>query len=397
MIFLGPLYSPYEEAELLKNSKHGLSNATNQFQMDLLYGFIENNADLKIINVLPVGTFPRHYNKLYMKNREWSYENADCFEIGGINLPFIKQWQREHRVRKYLKKIVKEDSHIVIYSTYLPFLRAVKSLPESIKISLVIADLPEFYDLGRTSKLRTILRKINNNAIYKVMSRIDGYVLLTEQMADFLKIKDKPYTIVEGVWNKRQLSKEKSVSTAKNTEKKVIFYAGTLHEKYGIKNLLDAFALIEDSDVELWLCGTGDYEHKIVASAEKDSRIKYYGYVSSEKANQLRAEASVLVNPRTNEGEYTKYSFPSKTMGYLASGIPVVAYKLDGIPEEYNNYLNIVSGNSAEDLKNKLSDVLYDTAGVYKKRAENAVSFVETEKSAKAQALKIIELMDKLN
>ena len=38
------------------------------------------------------------------------------------------------------------------------------------------------------------------------------------------------------------------------------------------------------------------------------------------------------VNPRQNNEEFTKYSFPSKTMEYLASGVPVVAYKLDGIP-----------------------------------------------------------------
>lgn len=390
MIFLGPYYSPKEEKQLLSHSKRSLSNATNQFQTDLLCGLLDNNADLKIINVLPVGTFPKHFNKLFLENKKWEFDGCDCTEVGGINLPVLKQWQREFRVRRLLNKMVKVDNEIIIYSTYLPFLRAIRCLPKSVKITLIIADLPEFYDLGKTTGVRNILRKINNRFIYKCFSRINGYVLLTEQMADFLKIKDKPYTVVEGVWNE----KKNEVSTLTKSDKKVIFYAGALYRKFGIIKLLEAFELIEDPDVELWLCGSGDIEKEILERSEQDKRIKFFGYVSSEKAEELRKSATVLVNPRTNEGEYTKYSFPSKTMGYLASGIPIVAYKLDGIPDEYDEYMNLIKGHKIEDLKEKLCEVLYDTEDVYLKKAKEAIDFLNTKKTAKIQAKKIIDLMN---
>ena len=37
----------------------------------------------------------------------------------------------------------------------------------------------------------------------------------------------------------------------------------------------------------------------------------------SEKANEILQQADVLVNPRQNDDEYTKYSFPSKNIEYL--------------------------------------------------------------------------------
>ena len=49
--------------------------------------------------------------------------------------------------------------------------------------------------------------------------------------------------------------------------------------------------------------------------------------------------ADVLVNPRPNNEEYTKYSFPSKNIEYLMTGKPVVAYMLDGMPAHYKKFL----------------------------------------------------------
>ena len=101
------------------------------------------------------------------------------------------------------------------------------------------------------------------------------------------------------------------------------------------------------------------------------------------------------MNPRSNEGEYTKYSFPSKTMDYLASGIPVVMYKLDGIPEEYDPYLYYIKGNSSEDIKNALVSILEKS---WEERVEIGAAgreFVLNNKNAKHQAKKILDMMQK--
>ena len=103
--------------------------------------------------------------------------------------------------------------------------------------------------------------------------------------------------------------------------------------------------------------------------------------------------ATVLVNPRKNVGEYTKYSFPSKIMEYLSSGVPAVAYKLDGIPSEYDGYINYVLGDGAEEFAKVLTNVCECKDGTYSSRAINARDYVLSNKCAAVQAEKILKML----
>ena len=49
------------------------------------------------------------------------------------------------------------------------------------------------------------------------------------------------------------------------------------------------------------------------------------------------------VNPRPGAADFTRYSFPSKTLEYLDAGKPVLAYRNDGIPPEYDEHLLYIS------------------------------------------------------
>lgn len=392
MIFLGPMYQARKEEELLALLRHGISNAPNQYQSDLIAGFIANDVKPTVINVLPVGTWPRSFRKPILHSETWTLEDQMCYEVGSVNLPVIKQWQREVRVKKLLRRLIREDQEVVVYSAYLPFLRAVQKLPKSVNVTLIVTDLPEYYDFGKVSALRRILRKMNNAMISRAISRVDRYVLLTEQMAAKMGVQNKPYTIVEGIWNER-LPGGKQRIAERQDEKKRIFYAGTLHRGFGVLLLLDAFALMKDENLELWLCGIGDTVDIIEQRAASDKRIRYFGYVSSREVDELRKEASLLVNPRTNEGEYTKYSFPSKTMGYLASGIPTAMYKLDGIPDDYDRYLNYLSATTAEALAEELQKLL-STYSEMREKAQLGRQYILDMKNSKVQAGKILDMMD---
>ena len=52
-----------------------------------------------------------------------------------------------------------------------------------------------------------------------------------------------------------------------------------------------------------------------------------------------------------------QYSFPSKTMEYLASGTPSIAYKLEGIPSEYYPFIIFPESNDVESLHNSILKV----------------------------------------
>ncbi|MBQ9096926.1 MAG: glycosyltransferase [Clostridia bacterium] len=386
MIFLGCLFDKKNEESILNKSKLGVSNAVNTFQWNLIDGFNANlEKPVDIINVLPIGVYPFQYKQLFLKTKKWQYNGSSNIEVGSINIPFLKQFSRKQKIKKLLKKT--EDKNIIVYSTYLPFLKAIEKLDKSYNITLVVADLPEFYDFGKISSLKRFLRKQNNKQIYKTLNRVDKFVLLTEQMKYPLQVGERPYTVVEGIANGLEESFNKSLN------KKVVFYAGSLRYVFGIKTLLDGFCMTTNEDYELWLCGRGDAEEEIKELAEKDKRIKFFGFCSKQRVNELQQQATVLVNPRKNEGEYTKYSFPSKTMEYLVAGKPVLMYKLDGVPGEYDKYLNYITGNEPEDIKKSLEVLLEKPEQELTKLAEEAKQWVLEEKSSIKQTEKIIRMV----
>lgn len=397
MIYLGILFKKEEENKILDLSKVGLSNASNTFQWDILSG-LNKFKEIEIINVLPVGTYPKHYKKLVLQTNIWSYHNDNKnIEIGSINLPFFKQFFRSIRVRKELLKKINNNNNIrnvIVYSTYLPFLKAVYKLDSKIDITLIVTDLPEYYDLFATGIIKKVFRNINNHFIYKYMKRVDSFVLLTEDMKNPLKVEKRPYLLMEGLINSDNYVDFLDTSKNGSSNKKIILYTGTLHYKFGIKILLEAFHGITIENYELWLCGKGDAEKDIIKRSELDRRIKYFGFLPKENIIRLQKEATVLINPRQNNDQFTKYSFPSKTMEYLAIGKPVIMYKLDGIPIEYDKYLNYIEGDTAEEMKDKIIEICELTTTERNEIGKLGQEYVISNKNSTVQAKRLLNFLN---
>ena len=385
MIFLGFLFDDEYFKYYKKNIKSGWFQAGNVFQKNIIDGFIENGyKDFKIVNFVPVGSWPNAYRKLFLPSRNWKYNDIECFEIGSINIPFLKQKERERKLYKFLKK-QKDGEEIFVFSPNLIFLNALNKLKikKNFKITLLITDIPEFYDLSTSRK--NFVRRFIINKSNKLLHIADRFVLLTEQMSDYLNIK-APYLVIESIVNPNENSEI-------NSSEKIFLYSGLLHKKFGIKNLLQAFTQISNNDYKLYLCGDGDCKEDIIKLSKADNRIKYFGTIDRSEVLRLQRKSSVLVNPRQNIDVFTKFSFPSKTVEYMLNAKPVVMYKLEGIPDEYDDYLCYVADNNVETLKNKLVEVMEwseDKKIAFGKRAKE---FVVKNKNKKIQTEKIIRFI----
>ncbi|MBP3360682.1 MAG: hypothetical protein J6N52_07515 [Clostridia bacterium] len=100
----------------------------------------------------------------------------------------------------------------------------------------------------------------------------------------------------------------------------------------------------------------------------------------------------MLVNPRSATDEFTKYSFPSKTMEYMLSGTPVVMYKLAGIPDEYDEYLNYFDVTSKACIKDKIVEICEMSLCERGMIGNRARQFILT-KSNKTQMKKFMDMM----
>lgn len=400
VIYLGLMYDMDKEEYYIRQSNNGIQGAVNTFQHSFVDGLIEQDiVSAIVINTVPIGTFPLKYKKLIIKSREWNYRSIKCLESGFVNFPILKMKCREYKIEKKIKEIISEypneKVYIIAYSLYLPFLKICKKIKKhysNINFTFIVPDLPSNYGILPSNKIKRFIYKAYGEETLNLCRYIDSFILLTEKMKMPLKVGKRNSVIIEGI---TRTANPELISIKNNNNKKIIFYSGTLMYEFGIKNLLDAFELISGSDFELWICGSGEADKEIERLSTVDNRIKFFGYLPKEKTLQMQRQATVLINPRQNKGEYVKYSFPSKTMEYLLSGIPMVGYKLDGIPDEYDQFIFYVSDNSKEALKNKLIEICNMSYEERKKIGQLAREFVIENKNSKSQVNKVIEMLRK--
>ena len=124
--------------------------------------------------------------------------------------------------------------------------------------------------------------------------------------------------------------------------------------------------------------------------------MKYLGQLRRDEVLKLQKGATLLVNPRTPEGEYTKYSFPSKTMEYMASGVPVLMYRLPGIPEEYFKHCYVVEELGENALTKALERVLSKSTEELTEVGLSARSFILKHKNPIAQMGKVVDFIKTL-
>jgi glycosyltransferase involved in cell wall biosynthesis len=401
VLFMGFLYDESIENELIVNSKHGLQGAANSFQWGLVEGLEQClHKAVDLCTTLPVGTYPRHYKKLLIQGGKWNHRGgASDLEIGYVNLPLLKQYLRFNESINYIEKWLAnhqcDNNVVILYSLYSPFLKAIevikKKYKESIYICLVVPDLPLHYGIQSSLiSVRGIIERFDGYKKLNMLNCVDSFVLLTEQMKEPLKIGSKPYVVIEGIAR----SEVRCLRDNHEDLKKSVLYTGTLNYEFGIANLLKAFEQIEGNYYELWICGSGEAEKEIIAMSKVDQRIKYFGYVSKKEIYELQQQATLLINPRTNEGEYTKYSFPSKTMEYMLSGKPVLMYKLDGIPDEYDQYLYYINGSEPKDIADRIMEICKQPQSELDDFGQKARKFVLENKNSEVQAKKIIDMLN---
>ena len=124
-----------------------------------------------------------------------------------------------------------------------------------------------------------------------------------------------------------------------------------------------------------------------------DSRIKYLGSVDKDRVTELQHRATLLVNPRHSGVEFTKYSFPSKTMEYLASGTPTVMCKLPAMPADYLDHVFIFDDESIEGYAKKIMEICAMPKENLFAFGQHASKFINEQKNEVIQAAKVMELV----
>lgn len=393
-IYLGCFVDPSQEQLIVNEACAEVTISTTTFQKAFLSGFEHSPLKPYIINAPDIGSWPKRCKRLSIPSSRSFFHGMICDNVGYCNITLIKQKSIYYSLKKRLKKKIAlykgETVIIIVYSLIYPYLKAaidIKKEFPNVKVSCIVLDLPEFF--GDNTTLLYRLLGGNTNKTYRIAKEIDSYVLLTEYMRDPLQINNKPWLLMEGVYDPRPEKSAKKHS-------KTVLYTGKLDSRFGIRELVDNFTRLKGRDYQLWICGSGADCEYVVKKAKEDTRIHFFGLVKQDKVFEMQKEASLLINPRKPEGEYTKYSFPSKTMEYMASGTPTLMYHLPGMPKDYEDKVVLFKDSSDNTFCDTLEEWLNKPQYELDAFGEKARTFILENKTAEKQITRFVDFITEI-
>lgn len=361
----------------------------------LLKGFPEN------VHITALSTPPvRNMKKRFVRFKKVVNQNISFVYIPMTNILFVRTllivfysfffslwWMSS---RKKDKPILVCD--IFSFWSSLPALFVAKLL--KVKTTVIVTDLPQLVH-AMTNRNVSCFSLLFWTELFatKLLNSFDSYILFSEAMNEVVNKRGKPYMIMEGLVDNTKMNMQNLDAIKDEMAPFEFMYCGGIYEKYGLKNLIEAFLLIENKNIKLSLYGEGDMVESLIHYMRKDKRIVYYGTLPNEEILIREQKATVLVNPRFSKEPLAKYSFPSKNMEYMSSGTPVLTTHLPGMPSEYNQYVFFIDDESVEGMKISMERLISMDRKALKEMGSIAYDFVVKKKNNIVQAERVIQFI----
>ena len=400
IFFVSGVYAPGSENELrrlCKNSK--LEVAANTFQWAFIEGLFSNDADFEVVSFPFLPAYPMRFKRLYTPSTDIEYNGRNIGQMLSYNTFFLfKGLSIKRRLYRYISKQLKsnpnEEVWVISYTPCSFFARPVIKLKEkypNLRYCAIVADLVDdstspFFKLSTLKYIQTVAEK---KAVQDSYKYIDKFILLSKYMEEKIECAVGRNVVVEGIASKVDAEEV----PVKDSSHKTILYAGSLQAFTGILDFVEAFRRTTDNSYKLIICGQGGVEKQIKQLALADSRIEYKGNLPREEVLILQKSSTLLVNPRKPTVGLTRYSFPSKTMEYMASGTPMLGYALEGIPEEYYKYMYIPRDLSIEAMTDAITEIFAQSPQERYSFGNAAKEFIRNNKEAKQQVAKAIQFL----
>ncbi len=145
-----------------------------------------------------------------------------------------------------------------------------------------------------------------------------------------------------------------------NDGKPVILFVGRLAEKKGAKFLIQA---MESIDAILIIVGDGPEKNELEKLSEKlDKDIRFVGPKTKEELRTIYASCDIFCIPSIVASDGDKDGLPVALLEAMASGAPVIASNIAGIPEVVNDNHNglLVKPKDSEGIEMAIKKLLND-------------------------------------
>ncbi len=368
---------------LLKVDKSSYVVAPQKFHQILVDGMVQNGHSVKAISYLPE-SLP------YQANLE--EEGVEYFFTKYHSTPGIKHLQISLSTFSIIRSLIRNGfkPDVIICDTLKVSLCLGALLSKYLmqtRVTGIVTDIMGVFVHKDTNMIRNAATIISK----KYITKFDNYILLTKQMNEVVNPYHKPFIVMEGVCQQSLNSYKKNPEDQSSSPSNIrnLFYAGGRPSKDGVDLLIEAFKQIENDNIRLNIFG--DMPGHIVGIDPIDSRIVYHGVVNNAQIIEEERNSYLLINPRPTGETYTLYSFPSKVMEYMSTGVAMVTTKLAGIPDEYFNHSYTFETCSIECYRDTLKRILELPEQEVFEKGNSARKFVTEQKNNLIQTERILD------
>jgi len=369
---------------------------TSQKFFDLFLRGLEANAPgiVECLSVIPVSR--SCYKRKLVRTETELCGTIRYTYVGFVNFPVVKTLICRHKISRQIRKFIKrhkgEDIRIIcdplMAEGSVPAVRLGKR--HGVTTVGFLTDMPDFANNFTPHGLfKALLYRLYNKKCYRALKAFDRYIFLTEAMSGFIDSR-KPWMLLECIV---EAEDESGAGKYDKAVPPVVMYAGKCHREFGLDLLKDAAALVKNPCV-FEIYGDGNYMDELMRASAENPKLKVFGVRPLDEIMALERRASLLVNPRPSAGEFTKYSFPSKTAEYMYSGTPVLMFRLPGVPAEYDEYLYYAEEETAASIARAVDMLLEEDPVVLRERGEKAKAFIIRNKNNAEQARRVIEFLN---
>lgn len=379
--------SPKKYKEYVESKGMRVQQQSQKYNQLLMEGLVSCGGSVTAVSSRPINRGVT--SQIFFRGERDREKGIDYHYVPFVNLPVLRNISVLVSVFfKILFKKKTKDTALVCDALNIAAATAALGAAKlrGIKTVGIVTDVP----CHRPNNGKIPLHERVNLA---VMKGFDSYLLLTRQMSDIVNPKNRPFVVLEGHADISMKDRENLLS--EKHSRKVCLYAGSLRRVYGIENLVRGFVQANILDAELHVYGNGDYVEDLKKLSQQYETVKYLGIAPNETIVREELKATLLVNPRPTNEDYTQYSFPSKNMEYMASGTPVLTTCLPGMPAEYNDYVFLLKEETAEGVAAALQEIFSHSAEELHAKGMAAKEFVLKEKNNVVQAKKVLEMIYK--
>lgn len=180
--------------------------------------------------------------------------------------------------------------------------------------------------------------------LFGISRNLDGYICQTPGLNELFNPTNSVHVILEGIVD------ETPIDNNENKHGDYIFFNGNLLEKYGIRNLIDAFNKYDDPNLKLLIGGHSGNIEELKSYISNNPNIVFLGNISTEEEKLYSSKAWANINPCPYSEDLDRYSLPSRVFNYLNSGSITISSKNSKLYKLFTDEIIWAKNGSVDDI-----------------------------------------------